>query len=111
MKNTIRHRILSAVLACALSCTICAEPVKALAEELAVPAIDFDERELIDVIVKLKGDAVLASPEASDQGSDYIDTAEGKSTEKKLITAQNKVEAHIRRLYPKLPPASVRPIP
>ena len=102
MKNTIRHRILSAVLACALSCTICAEPVKALAEELAVPAIDFDERELIDVIVKLKGDAVLASPEASDQGSDYIDTAEGKGTEKKLITAQNKVEDHIRRLYPKL---------
>lgn len=102
MNHSIKHRLLSALAAITLTCSLCAESVQALAEELAPPAVSYDDSELIDVIVRLNGDAVLAAPEASGQGADYIDTAAAQSAEDELRSAQDKAEKHIRKLYPDL---------
>ncbi|MDO4864052.1 MAG: S8 family serine peptidase [Ruminococcus sp.] len=98
----ITHRLLSAAAAATLGCSLCTNAVQALAGELVPPAVSYDASELVEVIVKLSGDAVLAAPEASGQGTDYIDTAAAQSAEEKLLAAQDKAEKHIRRLYPAL---------
>lgn len=102
MKHSITHRLISAFAATLLSCSLCAGSVQAIEEELVPPAVSYDDSELVEVIVKLNGDAVLATPEASGQGADYIDTDAAQSAEEKLRAAQNKAEKHIRRLYPAL---------
>lgn len=100
MQHSITRTLLSAAAAAALCCSLSINTVQALAEELAPPAVSYDDSELGDFIVRLAGDAVLAAPEASGQGADYIDTDAAQSAEDSLRSAQDRVAKHIRRLYP-----------
>lgn len=102
MKHNIKYRLLSAAAAAALSCSLCTNTVQALADEFAPQAVDYTDCELVDVIVKLSGNAVLAAPEASGQGADYIETDAAQSAEDRLRARQDKAEEHIRRFYPEL---------
>ena len=102
MKHNIKYRLLSAAAAAALGCSLCSNAVQALADESALQAISYTDSELVDVIVKISGDAVLAAPEASGQGADYIETDAAQSAEERLCAVQDKAEEHIRRLYPEL---------
>ena len=72
--NHIRKRILSLIAASALSCSLSTNVLQVLAEGSSPAVINYESSNLKEVIVKLKGNAVLATPEASDQGADYIDT-------------------------------------
>lgn len=100
--NHIRKRILSLIAASALSCSLSTNVLQVLAEGSSPAVINYESSNLKEVIVKLKGNAVLATPEASDQGADYIDTPSAKSAEDKLLNAQDKAAKNIRKLYPEL---------
>ena len=102
MKYNTTRRIFSAVLSVVIGCSICPESLQAFAEMSAHTAVSYDESEIIDVMVKLKGNAVLESPEASGKGMGYIDTDTARNAKKRLLDAQSKAVKHIRKLYPEL---------
>ena len=60
----------------------------------------YSDAELIDVVVRLNGDAVLAAPEAQGQGSGYIDSESAQLAESAILDMQSQVERNFRRLYP-----------
>ena len=102
MKHSIARSIISAAAAAALGCSLCANAVQALSGEISQYTASCADSSLVDVIVRLKGNAVLAAPEASAQGADYIDTAPARKAADALRKAQDTAESHIRRLYPEL---------
>ncbi len=95
------QKILSLVSASAMA--VSAVP-SALFETRAIIAeeAEYAENELISVIVKVKGDAVLAGEKAAEEGVDYIETADAERDAQKIESNQERVESFIRKLYPEL---------
>ncbi|HAG13354.1 MAG TPA: hypothetical protein DCG49_05770 [Ruminococcus sp.] len=61
-----------------------------------------DGEEIVKVIVKVKGDAVMEQPDAEILGTDYLETTQAEQITSQLISAQTSVQNSIRRLYPEL---------
>ena len=102
MKHSITRSIISAAAAAAPGCSLFTDTALALSDGSLQYEPICAGSELVDVIVRLNGNAVLAAPEASGQGADYIDTASARKAEDSLRKAQDTAEDHIRRLYPEL---------
>ena len=81
---------------------MCAEAFPAFVELNVPAAASYADSSIIDVMVRLKGDPVLAAPEAQGQGTGFIDTELAHSAEADLRETQDAAEEHIRRLYPEL---------
>ena len=102
MKDHLLRRLISAAAAAALSCTLCMSCLPVSAEDYETAKTGFEDARLVEVIVELNGDAVLASPAACGKGAAYIDSAEAKAAEALLREKQDKAEEYIRNLYPGL---------
>lgn len=63
---------------------------------------DYDDDEMISVIVKVDGDPVLAAAAAEDYGIDYLNTDDAKDAEKDLEKVQSQAECYIEGFYPDL---------
>lgn len=97
----ITRQIISMTSAVALGCS--AVLSSGLTSALAAAAQDAAEaRELVPVIVRLSGEAVLSGNGAAQQGTDYLDTAEARAKTSALRQISNEAEAEIRSLYPDL---------
>lgn len=57
---------------------------------------------LVSVVVKLHGDAVLATDAAAGQGTDFIGTSEAEAIQQQLSQERESAEAALRALYPAL---------
>lgn len=56
--------------------------------------------DLVQVIVKLKEEPVLACEEAAELGTDYLLTEQGRAKTEKLLQEQEEAEEYIRAIYP-----------
>lgn len=97
-------RIVSAVSAAAIGCswTLGAIPPAAAAAQQEISAENAQEEQLIPVIVKLKGDSVLASDQAADMGAEFIDSPQAEKIGTVIESLQDRAEGYLRQLYPDL---------
>ena len=58
--------------------------------------------EPVEVLVTVRGDAILAADDAAGQGADYLDTSEAQNRKQRLQSTQKSVQDAIRKLYPEL---------
>ncbi|MCQ2416819.1 MAG: S8 family serine peptidase [Oscillospiraceae bacterium] len=63
---------------------------------------DYSNDERVPVIVKVSGDAVLATAEGMANGDAFLDSAEAERMEQNLESVQARVERNIRSFYPEL---------
>ncbi|MBQ3855374.1 MAG: S8 family serine peptidase, partial [Ruminococcus sp.] len=97
-------RIVSVVSAAAIGCswTLGAIPPAAAAAQQEISAENAQEEQLIPVIVKLKGDSVLASDQAADMGAEFIDSPQAEKISTVIESLQDRAEGYLRQLYPDL---------
>ena len=111
MKHKITKKALSltsaAVICCSampgLSCFSASASAAPVKEDNGVMHYYYPKTdELVKVIVKVKGDAVMEQPAAETLGTDYLDTPQASQITSQLVSAQKRVQNSIRRLYPEL---------
>lgn len=98
-KKQVIEKAVSLTAAAALSCT------SMIGSGVALTAADkpAEERtELVPVIIKVNGDAVLTTPEGMQQGADFLDTDQAVRMSNGLKSTQTYVQNQIRQLYPAL---------
>lgn len=63
----------------------------------------FDDNDLVKVIVTVKGEPILSSDKAGEEGvSDYLKTTDAQQEENKLENYQQKAEDYIKSFFPQL---------
>ena len=108
LKKKLLDKAVSLIAAAALSCTSVIGSVSAFASyEGGAPGsakvADAPENsELVTVIVKVSGDAVLTTPEGAEQGSEFLITDEAVQMSEALENTQSRVQNEIRKLYPEM---------
>ena len=76
-EKRIFTKFLSIISAAAISCSWAAGSTVPAARAESPEIVDWENDEMLPVIVRVRGDAVLASDEAAEEGADLIDTEEG----------------------------------
>lgn len=108
LKKKLIDKAVSIIAAAALSCTSVIGSVGSFAahgsEKTSSAETETKEEgsELVTVIVKVSGDAVLTTPEGEAQGSDFLDTEEAVQMAEELESTQSYVQREIRKLYPEM---------
>lgn len=105
LKRTFFSRTVSVTAAAVMGCSSligAMPPFSVSAEEAEICLEEESNGELVSVIVKVSGDAVLATPEGVEQGEDFIDTDEAAEISSRLESTQEYVQRMIRRFYPEL---------
>ena len=101
-EKRIFTKFLSIISAAAISCSWAAGSTVPAARAESPEIVDWENDEMLPVIVRVRGDAVLASDEAAEEGADLIDTEEGGKLAEKILSNQEKAEEYIRSIYPEL---------
>lgn len=68
----------------------------------AAQIIDYSNDELFPVVVKVSGEAVMATPEGEALGADFLETNEAAQISDCLESVQKRVQRSIRSFYPEL---------
>ncbi|MBQ8960220.1 MAG: S8 family serine peptidase [Ruminococcus sp.] len=103
MNKKLSSRFLSTVSALTIGCSWslgALPPTAALAQE--APTESAQEDQIVPVIVKLKGDAVLATEQASGMGAEFIETPQAEKLSSVIGKAQDRAVSALRELYPEL---------
>lgn len=102
MQNKIISKALSLTAAAVLGCTGVIGSGGWMMTGSAAEVIDYSNDELFPVIVKVSGEAVMATQEGEIQGADFLETSEAEQLSDHLETVQERVQRGIRSFYPEL---------
>ena len=107
LKRKVFNKAVSLTLTAAIGCTPPLSSGFALNVSAAVSPENISETEevssdLVNVIVKVSGDAILATSEGIEQGDDFLETEQAVQIAESLEDTQSYVQEQIRELYPEL---------
>lgn len=108
LKKKLLGKAVSLIAAATMSCTsvICSGAAFAASDNENTNSVEITENtestELVTVIVKVTGDAVMTTPEGVEQGSEFLNTDEAVQMSEALESTQSHVQNEIRKLYPEM---------
>ena len=107
LKRKVFNKAVSLTLTAAIGCTPSLSSGFALNVSAAVSPENISETEevssdLVNVIVKVSGEAILATSEGIEQGDDFLETEQAVQIAESLEDTQSYVQEQIRELYSEL---------